>query len=224
LLGTTDYDRQRDYERRRDELEAFITGKTLLDFGCGRGDFLINTNHMTKQSTGIELEERYVELLNSKNIDCFLDIAAIDNSSVDVCTLFHVLEHLPDPITILAQLKSKLTDKGLIYIEVPHANDFLLTKLNCESFKNFTLWSQHLILHTRDSLRKLLEYVGFNDVIIKGEQRYNLANHLTWLTKGKPGGHKTPLSIIENKVLYDAYKNALSSIDSTDTLVAVAKA
>ena len=35
-------------------------------------------------------------------------------------------------------------------------------------FLNFTLWSQHLILHTRESLRKILEGTGFKNVIIKG--------------------------------------------------------
>jgi 2-polyprenyl-3-methyl-5-hydroxy-6-metoxy-1,4-benzoquinol methylase len=135
---------------------------------------------------------------------------------------FHVLEHLPDPIEVLTEIKLKVKSGGLVIIEVPHARDLLLTLGNKE-YKNFTLWSQHLILHTRDSLRKLLRYTGFTDVEIEGVQRYPLSNHLNWLANGKPGGHKSPLSIIDSDELSKAYCNSLSKLDQTDTLVAVAR-
>ena len=79
------------------------------------------------------------------------------------------------------------SDEGTLVVEVPHARDFLITQLQCESFTNFSLWSQHLVLHTRDSLQKLLSAAGFVDIHIIGVQRYGLANHLTWLSEGKPG-------------------------------------
>ena len=47
---------------------------------------------------------------------------------------------------------------------------FLLTQLKCESYKKFTLWSQHLIL--LEKVYKILVATGFTDVIIRGIQRY----------------------------------------------------
>ena len=47
-----------------------------------------------------------------------------------------------------------------------------------------------MVLHTRETLRKTLEYVGLQDIQIEGVQRYPLSNHLNWLANGKPGGHK----------------------------------
>ena len=117
----------------------------------------------------------------------------------------------------------RLQSCGYVLIEVPHANDFLLNYLACDEFKQFTLWSQHLVLHTRESLRKTLEFVGFKNVKIEGVQRYPLSNHLNWLANGKAGGHKSPLSSIESDVLFDAYQNALAKIDANDTLVALAE-
>ena len=124
---------------------------------------------------------------------------------------------------MLRKIREKIKDGGRIVIEVPHANDFLLSTLKLESFKKFTLWSQHLVLHTRHSLELTLKEAGFKDVLIEGVQRYNLSNHLSWISQDRPGGHKSDLSIIESKDLNLAYANSLSKIDKTDTLVAIAR-
>ena len=136
---------------------------------------------------------------------------------------YQVIEHLPKHLETLSELMRKVVSGGQVLIEVPHANDFLLSAVACEEFKQFTLWSQHLILHTRDSLRKTLEFVGLKDIQIEGVQRYPLSNHLNWLANGKAGGHKSPLSVLDSDVLFNAYQSSLAGIDATDTLVAVAK-
>lgn len=136
---------------------------------------------------------------------------------------FHVIEHLPNPLETLDEMKSKVRSGGTILIEVPHARDFLLTTLGCEAFKKFTLWSQHLVLHTKESLKRTLSYVGLSDIEVIGVQRYPLSNHLYWMSEGRPGGHKTPLSVMDSAALFDAYQGSLARMDATDTLVAVAK-
>jgi hypothetical protein len=123
----------------------------------------------------------------------------------------------------LSELITKIVSGGQILIEVPHANDFLLSTVCCDDFKQFTLWSQHMVLHTRETLRKTLEYVGLQDIQIEGVQRYPLSNHLNWLANGKPGGHKSPISILDSDALSEMYQNSLARIDATDTLVAIAK-
>jgi len=150
-------------------------------------------------------------------------IDAIKDSSLDIIVSFHVLEHLPNPLDTLSELIEKVASGGQILIEVPHAKDFLLSSVDCEAFKEFTLWSQHLVLHTRESLRRTLEYVGLEDIQIEGVQRYPLSNHLNWLANGKPGGHKSLISVLDSDTLFNAYQQSLSRIDATDTLVAIAK-
>ena len=107
-------------------------------------------------------------------------------------------------------------------LEVPHANDFLLEHMSVSAFIQFTLWSQHLVLHTRDSLRRMLTSAGFKHIKIEGVQRYSISNHLHWLKNSKPGGHITTLSALDSPELKRAYAEALSKIDATDTLVAIA--
>jgi len=221
--GKPDFERTNDAQRRFKSNLKFLAGKKIADFGCGGGDFLKLVKPFCESVIGIELQQNYVDKLNALGISCTNNLDSIVDGSLEAIVSFHVIEHLPNPLDTLVLLKQKVVSGGYVLIEVPHANDFLLNTVSCDEFKQFTLWSQHLVLHTRDSLRKTLEYVGLTDVLIEGVQRYPLSNHLNWLANGKAGGHKSSLSSLDCDVLFDAYQNALARIDATDTLVAIAK-
>ena len=218
-----DYEYQQDQYRRLDAYKQFYTGKTVTEFGCWKGLFLREAASRGADVTGIELHRGYIEALVADGYRCVDNPDQIAPATQDAVFAFHVLEHLPDPLSTLRDLRALLTDTGTLVVEVPHASDFLLSNLQNEAFKNFTLWSQHLILHTRESLRRLLVAAGYADVVIEGVQRYPLSNHLGWLANGKPGGHKSSLSALETPELRSAYEAALRKIDATDTLVAIAR-
>ena len=221
--GKPDFERNSDAQRRLASNLKFVAGKKIADFGCGSGDFLKLVQPYCADVVGVELQQNYVDELNAYGIPCTNNLETINDKSLDGIVLFHVIEHLPNPIETLSALMRKVVSGGQILIEVPHANDFLLSNVQCDEFKQFTLWSQHLILHTRESLRKTLKFVGLEDIQIEGVQRYPLSNHLNWLANGKAGGHKSPLSSLDSDALFDAYQNSLARIDATDTLVAIAK-
>ncbi|MBN1183237.1 MAG: class I SAM-dependent methyltransferase [Bacteroidales bacterium] len=221
-VGKRDYELASDAQRQYDSLLRYVAGKKVIDFGCGRGDFLRLIKNHCEEVSGIELETHNVDILNSEGINCFTNIEAIQNESIDVCVSFHTLGLLPNPLEVLGAIKSRVKSRGSVIIEVTHANDFLLSVLANDDFKQFTLCSQFLIIHTRESLRSMLEYVGFEDIRIEGIQRYPLSNHLNWLANGKAGGHKSPLSVIDSLLLKEAYANSLARINATDTLVAFA--
>lgn len=221
--GNPNFERTTDAQRRVKSNLKFVAGTKMAEFGCGRGEFLRLVQPYCNEVVGIELQQNYVDELNADDISCVNSLDAIEDKSLDMIVSFHVIEHLPNPLETLSELMRKVVSQGRILIEVPHANDFLLSAVSCEEFKQFTLWSQHLILHTRDSLRKTLEYVGLKDIQIEGIQRYPLSNHLNWLANGEAGGHKSQLSILDSDVLFNAYQSSLARINATDTLVAIAK-
>ena len=220
VYGKRDYEISVDVRRRARDYEQFFVGKKILDFGCGEGTFLVDIKKRADRVAGVEIENAYVNRLHEDGIECFRNLAET-SEKFDTIFCFHTLEHLSKPIDILCQLKEHLTDGGCLVIEVPHANDFLLRYLNNEQFKKFTLWSQHLILHTRMSLMVFLQKAGFEKIIVQGKQRYKVSNHLYWLSNEKPGGHKTLLSAIDTDELTKSYENSLKMIDATDTLVAI---
>lgn len=213
-----------DTERRVDAHLVSYQALTVVDFGCGRGNFLRSIRDSARHCVGVELQESYRDALVADGIPCVSSMGEV-SGEVDTCFMFHVLEHLPDPASTLAEARALLEPRGgTLVVEVPHARDFLLTSMNSESFKAFTLWSQHLVLHTRQSLELLLRAAGFRDISVAGVQRYSIANHLTWLSHERPGGHASPLASFETAALRSEYEAALARIDATDTLVANARA
>jgi 2-polyprenyl-3-methyl-5-hydroxy-6-metoxy-1,4-benzoquinol methylase len=221
--GEPTYEQQADATRRANAFRSYYSGKAIADFGCGLGDFLRLVQPETASCVGIELQQDAVDALRDVGVPCETSIDALVDGSLDALFSFHVLEHLPNPLEILALLKPKLKEGGHAIFEVPHARDFLLDYVDSEPFRKFTLWSQHLVLHTRDSLKRMLEHAGYRDVVVTGVQRYPLSNHMLWMTSGRPGGHKSKFAAIDTPELTAAYEAALAKIDATDTLIAIAR-
>ena len=206
-----------DDERRYRFTEKMIENKSILDFGCGAGGFLLRAKKAAKQVYGVELEKAVRDTLVKEGVKCYTSLA--DIGRVDVITLFHVLEHLEDPLSYLAEFKKHLEPDGYILIEVPNADDALLSLYQNVNFADFTYWSCHLYLYTLATLRRLAKKAGFKVGFIKQIQRYSLANHLYWLSRGKPGGHYT-WSFMENSELDQRYGEMLANLGIADTIIA----
>jgi len=208
--------------RRAGQFEKYLKNKNILDFGCGWGGFLRNVKNY-KSLSGVELRKECTNHIQKKikKIDISDNINSFERK-FDVITMFHVLEHIPYQIKTLKVLKSKLKKKGKVIIEVPHAEDFLILQDELKEFKNFTFWSEHLILHTYKSLKTILSKSGFRNINIYYYQRYNFSNHLGWFLKKKPGGHNFYKKIISDK-LNSSYCENLKKLGQTDSLIAIAE-
>ena len=200
--------------RRFNYLKNKIKNKKLLDFGCGKGKFLALAKKNTKSVSGLEISNQFINYLRKNNFKMYNDIDNI-NEKFDIITLFHVLEHIPDQINTLINIKKILNKNGKVIIEVPHANDLLL---NLKVFRNFTLWSEHLVLHTKLSLSKYLKIAGYKIEKIQLIQRYNFLNHLKWFLEGKPEGHVT-YQDTNDKDIIKCYNKYLIKKDLADTIL-----
>ncbi|WP_238699047.1 class I SAM-dependent methyltransferase [Helicobacter sp. MIT 05-5294] len=131
-----------------------------------------------------------------------------------------MIEHLQDPI-ILAQL---LKENGKMIVEVPNANDALLTIFKNKSYQDFIYWSAHLYYFTPNTLRKLGEKAGLKVDFVKGIQRYPFSNNLYWLAFGKPAGEKEWKNFIDDALFQKNWESTLASLGATDTLIACFRA
>lgn len=215
-------DTNTDDSRRFNQFKELVTNKKYLDIGSGLGGVLDLFKTVAKEVSAIEPQAEIRELLNSIGYTVYESIENTDAKDFDVISLFHVFEHLTDPLASLKQINAMLAEKGKVIVEVPHARDILIETFELNAFKSFTFWSEHLILHTRKSLETFFKAAGFKNISILGVQRYPLANHLYWLNKGKPGGH-IQLPQLRNTAIETQYSNLLNSIDQTDTLIAIAE-
>jgi len=214
--------RQEDSNRRLAQFKNVIANKKWLDVGTGFSGILDLLSPYSSKTLAVEPQEDAREYLKQEcKYEAFSSVDDVPCNDIDIVTLFHVFEHLNNPTEALKSIKKKMTKGGKVIIEVPHARDFLLSFLNLECYKAFSFWSEHLILHTRESLTAFLKLAGFSNISILGYQRYPLANHLYWLAKSKPGGHLI-WDHLRTRELDEAYANTLSNLDVTDTLIATA--
>ncbi|QCX41142.1 class I SAM-dependent methyltransferase [Aureibaculum algae] len=102
--------------------------KTILDIGAGTGDFLAACKNDGWKVTGVEPNEKAVELLNSKlggsRVQIFSDINELNSESYDVITMWHVLEHVPNLKEYIAKLKLLLKPNGTLIVAVPNFKSF----------------------------------------------------------------------------------------------------
>ncbi|MBF0546919.1 MAG: class I SAM-dependent methyltransferase [Candidatus Riflebacteria bacterium] len=211
-----------DNQRRAKQLAPVISRKRWLDFGTGVGGILPLLSPIAVETWGLEPQNKARQDLIDLGFKMVKEIEELPDDHFNVITLFHVFEHLSDPIQELKRLQKKMAQGGKIIIEIPHARDFLISFLKCDAFKKFSFWSEHLILHTRQSLERFLQEAGLKNIVIEGFQRFPLANHLHWLTQQKPGGHEH-WQFLRAEDLDEAYSSMLAKLDYTDTLLAFAQ-
>ncbi len=100
---------------------------SLLDIGCGTGNFLNVAQQHGWKITGIEPNKNARKIANTINNNCVFDINKLenfDNNSFNVITLWHVLEHLPNLEKQIQTFKKLLKQNGILIIAVPNYNSF----------------------------------------------------------------------------------------------------
>jgi SAM-dependent methyltransferase len=96
------------------------------------------------------------------------------NDRYDVIVFSHILEHLPAPQGILQEALAKLSNDGVVFVDVPY-QDFL--------FKDNVF--PHVLFYTPDSLKQMLERLGLEVVSVGcfGRDRKMLRDKHSWNNK-----------------------------------------
>ena len=100
------------------------TKKTMLDVGAGTGDFLNYAKRNMWQVSGVEPNEKARLKAAEKGIFLKAGIDEFKDSSFDVITLFHVLEHLPNLNHQITRLNQLLNVGGVLIVAVPNFKSF----------------------------------------------------------------------------------------------------
>ncbi|MBX5492966.1 MAG: class I SAM-dependent methyltransferase [Chloroflexi bacterium] len=151
-------------EQRRRALLGRPPG-TVLDVGCGDGDFLAFLQRRGWKGVGTEYSPDACVLARRKGVRVIqgeLREAALPPDSLDVVTLWHVLEHLPQPLEVLQEVHRLLRGDGLLVVEVPCITSPTF-RLCGESWFPLDV-PRHLQHFSQQTLTRLLARAGFTPV------------------------------------------------------------
>lgn len=145
---------------------------TVIDIGCGKGDFLKYLNKKDKpiELTGIDFTDNDdiegIEFLKGD----ILNLELVEK--YDVVTNFAVIEHIEDSVNFIDKLKSACKEDGLVIIMTLDESSLLYAIARILKSLGYRkpferLYSVHHVNHfSKKSLRKLTESQGLETVKI----------------------------------------------------------
>ncbi len=163
--------------------------KKVLEIGSATGGFLSLLTQCETHACELNDENRRFseQFLSGKS---YRDVSSISDNNFDVICLFHVFEHIRRPEEFLLRCKELLADDGIIIVEVPSADDPLISLYDCEAFKDFVFQPMHPMVYSEKALDFIFRVAGYQKTDVTYHQRYGLANHLAWFKNKRPGGDK----------------------------------
>jgi 2-polyprenyl-3-methyl-5-hydroxy-6-metoxy-1,4-benzoquinol methylase len=145
-------------------------GRRFLDIGCATGLLLGHVRRMGWTVRGVEVCRESAEYgIRKFDLDIFvgtLEEAAFRDASFDVVHLSHVIEHVPDPKALLAEISRVLREDGHLVLTTPNVDGF-------QAKVSKTRWRSaipdHVVLFSKKTMAKLLE-----------RERYRIVRQISW--------------------------------------------
>ena len=159
--------------RRALLLRDLEPGERVLDLGCGAGRFVAALRDAGADPVGVELAEAALQRARRNVPGADLRRVTADGSlplghgEVDLVWCSEVLEHVPDTIALLTEVRRVLRPGGRLLVTVPdHGRVKRLLIALGHHDAHYDPLGQHVRFYTRRSLARALHATGFTGVRI----------------------------------------------------------
>lgn len=134
----------------------FVHGGSMLDVGCGNGRYLSTMRSLGWQVQGIEFSDDGVRVCRLADLPVHhgdLLSAGFPDARFDLVTVRHVIEHIAEPHSFMAELARILKPGGRLLIETPNSEALGRAWFGPNWYANDV--PRHLILFSRGNLNLL---------------------------------------------------------------------
>jgi ubiquinone/menaquinone biosynthesis C-methylase UbiE len=158
------------------------SGLTVLDAGCGRGNYVLESNQaLVKKIVGVDASKEATtgNALAEEIVVADLEKLPFPDSSFDAVTSLWVLEHLRRPDRFFAEAERVLKPGGKLFLVTPHSNSYvlLIKKLVGRRLTRFVLewlfgrseadtFRAYYAANTAKDLRRLAKEAGLKELAL----------------------------------------------------------
>jgi SAM-dependent methyltransferase len=137
-------------------------GARVLDVGAGPGRLVAALRHSGYEASGIEPSPRSADAAIAKGLPVIpTSIEEHTASDLDAAVMWHVLEHLDQPLEALMRIRGWLRPGGVMLVGVPNVSS-LQAKLGGEAWWHLDV-PRHRVHYTPAGLEALFKRSGFDD-------------------------------------------------------------
>jgi len=148
-------------------LNQYPHNYTIMDYGCGTGDFLYGCKENGWTITGYEPSDSARKIAEQKlKVNILSNVEELKKKPFfSIITLWHVLEHIPNPRETIANLRNIVADNGKIIFALPNHESYD-AKLYKEYWAAYDV-PRHLYHFSKESMEYFLTKNGLrlDDVI-----------------------------------------------------------
>lgn len=139
--------------------------RSVLDIGAGTGDFVKLLKSVNVAATGVEPSASARKRAAEKGVKLEESISQVEDLTFDAISMWHVLEHIPEPRAHLKKCFEMLNTDGLLVIAVPNYKSF-----DAQYYGSY--WAaydvpRHLWHFNQEGMKQLLQESGFQMRAVK---------------------------------------------------------
>lgn len=154
----------REARTRMDWLQLYLPHGLILELGPGTGEFLSVAGERRFQASGVEPSEWAAQRARELGVEITVGqledwIAEHPGLRPDAVALWHVLEHVADPVALLGEVATVLRPGGILVLEVPNFASVDARRLGVD-WQGATV-DEHRFHFTPDGLGRMLTAAGF---------------------------------------------------------------
>lgn len=157
----------------------------ILDVGAATGEFVAIARDRGYDVEGLEPSSWAVAVARDQGVELFegslSELPPERCRPADVVTLWHVLEHVPDPSELLGEIRKMLSTGGRVVVEVPN-------RQSSESQRLGKAWSgaqleEHVTHFSPDGIRRLFRRNAFTIDSLETCSEQTYATEERWLRR-----------------------------------------
>ncbi|MBM3555096.1 MAG: class I SAM-dependent methyltransferase [Alphaproteobacteria bacterium] len=197
----------------------FRRGGRIADIGAAAGGFLDHLAGLAAESVAVEPCAVYHDDLRKRGYRVYpyaTDAARDYAGKIDFAFNLGVIEHVPDPRGLLADIAKLLAPRGLALVATAN-RDTLLMKIQPGEFPAFFYRRVHRWYWNRASFEMLVARAGLKLIEYRCGHRFGLSNSLIWLRDRRPGG-EAALPGLDSAALDAAWKAHLEGTNQGDQI------